>query len=177
MKKLNKREILIFAVCLAVVLMYVIYNFVILPMNERGSDISDQVMAAEKKLKKNRIIIQSGAGIDQQYQRLTKQLGVSTSKGAEFSQIISKLEGLAREANIHVANIQPQQALTKEVVRIYPVEIDIDGSWPSVAKFLYLVQAQPNFFNVDELNLERFSENVATLRGRMVLSRVRVGSN
>jgi Tfp pilus assembly protein PilO len=101
-------------------------------------------------------------------------VGKSASKGAEFSQIISKLEALAKEANIHMANVQPQQALTKGVVRIFPVEIDIDGSWPAMARFLYLVQAPPNSFNVEELNLERFSEAVTNLRGRIVLSRARI---
>ena len=176
--KLSKRELIIFIVCVILVVLYTLFKLIVVPLNEHGGDMGESIALAERKLAKNQQIILSGSAVEGQYKKIVDILGVSGSEGAEFSEIVTKMEGLAKEADIHVANVQPQRAYSKEAVRVFPVELTIDGSWPSIVKFLYLIQAQPNYFNVEELNLEKYSSSRSTLRGRIVLSRVRIiGAN
>jgi len=174
MKKFNKREYIILIVCSVLVLIFVISKFIISPLNDRGSDIKDSISLAQKKLDKNQQIVSSRSIIEEQYKKLVSSLGETSSEGTEFSLIVSNLEALAREANIHVANVQPQKAYNREQLRVYPIELEIDGQWPCIAKFLYLVQSGDAYFNIDELNLEKYSDTTGLLRGRVVLSRVRV---
>ena len=174
MKKLNKREVIVLVITVTLVAGYLIFQFVILPMQNKGSDATNDIVLAQRKLAKNQQTIRQGSGVNEQYQKLVEFLGISGSEGSEFSAMISKLEMLAKEANIHVVNVQPQRATTKEGIRNFPVELNIEGQWSAISKFLYLVQVQPNLFNIQELNIEKYSDTATSLRGRIVLSRVRV---
>jgi Tfp pilus assembly protein PilO len=174
MRKLNKREYIILAICVSLVLAYIGYQYYKNSSEESGSGIKGEIQIAQRKLAKNQSTIARGPGLNQQYLQLVKVLGTSKSEGVELSAMISKLEALARESNMHVANVQPQRTVTKDIVRIFSVELVVDGKWSSIAKFLYLAQSQPNFLNVEELNMEKYSDITSSLRGRIVLSRTRV---
>jgi Tfp pilus assembly protein PilO len=175
MRKLSKRELIIIIISAIIILSYVAYRFVSNSPSEDGG-LKGQIQMAHRKLGKNQAVISKGPAITQQYHQLVKILGVAKSEGVEVSAMVSKLEALAKESNMHVANVQPQRAVNKDIVRIFSVELVVDGKWSSIAKFLYLAQSQPNFLNVDELSLEKYSDITSSLRGRIVLSRIRVVS-
>ncbi|MBF0490286.1 MAG: type 4a pilus biogenesis protein PilO [Candidatus Omnitrophica bacterium] len=174
MIKLSKRELVIFILCLTLTIGFVVFKFVMTPLREHGGDVEDNIALAERRLEKSQQILRSETMVDAQYQKLVDVLGVFESEGAEFSDIVSRLEALAKEAGIHVVNVQPQAAMNKEDIRSFPVQLDIDGQWSAIARFLYVVQAQTNRFNVDEFNLEKYSDTGGSLRGRIILSRIRM---
>ena len=174
MKTLNRRELVILYVCAAVIGVYGIFMLAVRPLIERGEAIGGQIEAAERRLAKNVQTAQQAADVDAEYQRLVSILGTEGSEGAEGSSMVSKLEAAARQADVQIANMQPQRTVSKEILKAFPVEIVIDGKWPNIVKFLYLVQSDPNLFNVDRLSLEKYSDTTASLRGNFVLSRTRV---
>ena len=94
------------------------------------------------------------------------------SEDAQVPSIISKIEAAARQSNIHIANIQPQRTVTQKEARFLAVELEIDGQWLDIVQFLYLLQEQPNFYFINDLNLEKYSDSTDSLRGRVIISRM-----
>ena len=177
MVKISKRERSAIIAILIVVAGFGVFQFVISPLRQQGQDVADNIQLSRRKLEKMQRTIQQDAAVQKQYQQLADFLGVSGSEGSEFSSMVRTVEELAKETNVHVINVQPQRSVVKDEVRIFPLELSVDGQWSAIARFIYLAQAQPNFFSVEELNFEKFSDPGALLRGRVVLSRTRVAAS
>ena len=105
-------------------------------------------------------------------QRLIDLIGVSDSDESQMTTIVSRIESAARDGNIHIANIQPQKSVVQKQVKFLGVELEIDGQWLDIVHFLYILQQEPNFYFINELNLEKYSDMTNSLRGRIVISRM-----
>ena len=135
-------------------------------------DINDRLHVVKVKLMKARQMVAQKELVEHRFQKLAGLLGMADSEDAQMPAIVSKIEAAARESNVHIANIQPQKSVTQTEVRFLPVEVEIDGQWLDIVQFLYLLQQQPNFYFINEINLEKYSGTVNSLRGRIVISRM-----
>jgi len=172
MKKLNRREFSILMITLALFVFFVIFQFVIKPMRQGSSDINDRLRVVKAKLIKERQMVIQKPRVEARYQDLVNLIGMVGSDDAQMPTIVSKIDAAARESNIHIANIQPQKSITQKDLRFLAVELEIDGQWLDIVQFLYLLQKQPNFYFINELNLEKYSGVSSSLRGRIVVSRM-----
>jgi len=172
MKKLNRREFSILMITLALLVFFVIFQFVIKPMRQGSSDINDRLRVVKTKLIKARQMTAQKLQVEARYQNLVNLIGLVGSEDAQMPTIVSKIDAAARESNIHIANIQPQKSVTQKDLRFLAVELEIDGQWLDIVQFLYLLQKQPNFYFINELNLEKYSGVSSSLRGRIVVSRM-----
>ena len=172
MKKLNRREFSILMITLALLVFFVIFQFVIKPVRQGSSDINDRLRVVRAKLIKARQMVVQKPLVEARYQNLVNLIGVVASEDAQMPTIVSKIDAAARESNIHIANIQPQKSVTQKDFRFLAVELEIDGQWLDIVQFLYLLQKQPNFYFINELNLEKYSGVSSSLRGRIVVSRM-----
>ena len=172
MKKLNKRETLILVITLALAAIFIAYQFVIKPMHEGVLDINDQLRVAKDRLAKAHQMVAQKSLVAARYQNLVDLIGVAGSEDVQVPVIVSKIETAARESNIHIANIQPQKSVTQKEARFLSVDLEIDGQWLDIVQFLYLLQQQPNFYFINDLNLEKYSDTTDSLRGRIVISRM-----
>jgi len=172
MKKLNSRETLILFFTLGLIAIFIVFQFMIKPMHEGAVDINDQLRLDRAKLVKARQMMAQKPMVEARYQHLVDMIGVADSEEAQMPAIISKIEAASRESNIHIANIQPQKSVTQKEVMFLAVELEIDGQWLDIVHFLYLLQQQPNFYFINEVNLEKYSDTTSSLRGRIVISRM-----
>jgi Tfp pilus assembly protein PilO len=172
MKKLKPREKLILYITLGLLGVFIIYHFALKPMQEGSVDINDQLRVDQARLMKARQMVAQKALVESRYQNLEDLIGGVDSEDAQMPTIVSKIETAARESNIHIANIQPQKSITQKEASFLAVELEIDGQWLDIVQFLYLLQKQPNFYFINELNLEKYSDTSSSLRGRIVISRM-----
>jgi len=172
MKRLNPREMVILVITLVLAAFFLIFQFVIKPMHEGSVDTNDRLHQDLEQLAKARMLVAQKAKIEARYRHLVQLIGATDSDEAQMPAIVSKIEVAARQSNVHIANIQPQKASTRQEARFLAVELEIDGQWLDIVQFLYLLQQQPNFYFIDELNLEKYSGMVSSLRGRIVISRM-----
>lgn len=174
MKTLNRREKIILWLTIGVITVGMSVQLIVKPLRENSENVADQIEAAQKRLSKSKKLIEEANALQNDYQKLVDILGKASSEGVENSAMVAKLEEAAKAANVHISNMQPRRAVKRDPFLVISVDLTIDGTWSSVTRFLYDVQAQPNLFNIDEMNLEKFSDTASTLRGRLLISRFRV---
>lgn len=177
MIKLKQREKIILIFTVALITVYVVVYGVIKPLRNNGQDMTNQIRVTQERLRKSMHMIEKVKTLDNDYQKLVEVFGKASSEAAEASAMVARLESVARETNIHITNMQPQRAVNQGALTAFPVDLSIDGSWPDITKFLYEVQAAPDLFNIDEMNLEKYSDTASSLRGHIVLSRLRIASS
>jgi type II secretory pathway component PulM len=172
MKKLNPRETLILILTLGLTVFFIAYQFVIKPMHEGSVDINDRLRVDNARLSKARQMVDQKSIVENRYQHLMDLIGANGSDEAQMTVIVSKIESAAREKNIHLSNIQPQKTVIQKEARFLMVELEIDGQWLDILQFIYVLQQQPNFYFINEVNLEKYSGTTNALRGRIVISRM-----
>jgi len=172
MKKPTTREIIILIITLVLAAFFIAYQYVIKPMNEGSMDFNDRLRVDTEKFNKVRRLVDQKSLVEARYQSLVNLIGVVGSEEAQMPAIVSKIEAAARESNIHIANIQPQKSITQKEVRFLAVELEIDGQWLDIVQFLYSLQQQPNFYFINELDLNKYSDTTNSLRGRIIVSRM-----
>lgn len=172
MRKLNSRETIILVITFGLIVIFIVYQFLVKPMQEGSGDIDDQLRVDQLRLLKEHQMMAQSALIAARYQNLTNIIGVADSEEVQMPTIISKIETAARENNIHIANIQPQDSINKNEAKFLAVELQLDGQWLDITHFLYTLQQQPNYYFINELNLEKYSDSSSALRGRIVVSRM-----
>jgi len=172
MRKLDPREKIILIITLALIALFAAYQLMFKPMHEGSADINDRLRVDHARLVKARQMASRKTLVDARYKNLLSLIGTVDAEGSQMPTIVAKIETAARESNIHIANIQPQKSVTQKEVRFLAVELEIDGQWLDIVRFLYLLQQQPNLYFINELNLEKYSDTTNSLRGRIVVSRM-----
>ena len=170
MRKLNKREVVILVISLGLVITYMIRQMIIQSVEQGGEDIDNRLRLDQTRLMKAQKMLARSVDIRQRYQRLIELIGTAGSEGSEMSAMVAKIEAAAGEANIHIVNMQPQRVVSQKWKCFFPVELQVEGEWGNIVQFLHLVQSQPNYYFINELSLEKYSDTQGLLRGRIVLS-------
>jgi len=176
MKKLSRRETIILMVTLGMAVVFIVFQSVIKPMSESAVDIDDQIRLTQDHLIKARMMTTVKPQMEARYRHWLEVVGTKASEGSQMTVMVSKIESAARQTGVHISNILPQKAVSEKEVQFFPVELQIDGAWLDIVRLLYLLQQQPNFYFIDELNLEKYSDTANSLRGRVVLSCLRLVS-
>jgi hypothetical protein len=174
MRPLTKREKIIAALCQVLIFSFLVKEILFSSILPLGEGLEDRVGIMEQKIAKTKAIIQRRDVYDRQLNAFEKMLGLASSEGVEMSDMAGRIGSAARQVNVKVSNIQPLKPREEKYFQIFPVEVTLDGEWPGLAKFIYLMQSQENSFGVEEADLEKYDTNTAALRGRLVLTRVRL---
>ena len=174
MRRLNKREFAILVVCVALLLVFAARQWIVLPMLQSAGSIDDQIRVAQARLAKARGVLLLKPKVEGRYQRLVEVIGVAGSDAQEMSLVVYKVQAVANQANVHIANIQPQHTIVQETVSFFPVELEISGQWRNIAQFLYSLQSAPHYYFIDDLSLEKGADPSGMLSGRVTISRIRL---
>lgn len=172
MKKLSIREIRILIVTVALAVIFIAYQAIFKPISEGNAGTNDRLNADMRQLVKARKLISQKALVEARWRNLVDLIGTGDSEGAQMTTIISNIESAAHDSNVHIANISPQKSVAQKDAEFQTVELEIDGEWLDIVQFLYKIQQRPNFYFINELNLEKYSDSASALRGRIVVSRM-----
>ncbi len=170
----SKREKIILAISISLAAAFIFSQFIFKPVKEHEKGLLKRLMLDEQKLGKNTLILQRAKAINQQHEEFSKAIGESKSDENELSSMVSEIETVGGQVNVHIANMQPQKALSKGFHRRFAVRLTIDGNWSDITHFLHVLQGAPYYFDVEELLLEKYSTTTDALKGRLSLSRIRM---
>lgn len=169
MKKLNKRETIILIICLGLLLVFAVRQFIIVPLWERAGNIDSQIRVSQARLNKARQTLLLRDSVKEHYQKLVRLIGTAGSDAQEMSAMVDKVQAAANRAGVHVANIQPQKALNKEPVSFFPVELEISGQWKNIIQFIHALQSSPNYYFLSDLLLEKNADPRGVINGRFTI--------
>ena len=171
MRQLTQREQQILGVCGAVIFLYVSFRMVWIPSQSEGDVLKAKIEARTRLLEKDFKILQNGKTIAGQYDRYLSLLKQEGTDEQEMSAILSLIESLGNEIQLRFSQMKPLQVQREDFYSIFPVSLSMEDSLPKIDRFLYTVQNQPNFFEVEEIHLEKSSTQNNFLQARLVLKK------
>ncbi len=172
MRPLSNRERSILFLCILTVLIFIGYNGVVQPLRRKTETLKERVNSSEQKLKKQFSVLEKSKSGNKEYEQYLAIFRQSASDGQIMSSILSEIESVARENGMRIADMKPKKVKHIDFYNNFSVTLAMSGQLTDIVKFLYILQNQPHFFNIEELVIEKNSPRAPTLDCRLVLDRI-----
>ncbi len=172
-KRLTKREQVIFIVCLLLVLVYVGYRAVAKPLEEKLFFLDDEIEAQQKKLKKNLGVINKAKGLSQQYSKYLEGMKQSGTNEQVMTSLLAEIQEIAAQLGLKISDLKPKRVKKEEYYNYFSVSLTLDGDLKEILQFVYILQKEPHLFHVNEFNFEKGAQrNSQEIKTRLILSRI-----
>ena len=172
-RTLTKREKRIFAICVALIIVYGVYNGLIRPSGAMDVSLDQNIALQRRKLNKDTRVIEKAASLEGLYNFYFKRFKQTKTNEQVMSGIVAEVEGVAGRAQLQISNINPQKVRRVELFNRFSVSLTMEGQFTDVMHFLHLLQGEPHLFDVEEARIEKGGGHQTTLvRAQFVLSKI-----
>ncbi|MBU1932891.1 MAG: type 4a pilus biogenesis protein PilO [Candidatus Omnitrophica bacterium] len=164
-RNLSKRERYIFISVVIVVILAIFYNFILEPVFRKRRSLNNEIIITKARIRKSLKLLETQNTIINEYNAFTSNL-------TNISKILSYIEKEALLLEIKTANIRPRPVIKKEYYEEYIIELQIEGEFSNINKFISQLIKPPLFVTVKKLDLRRAAETSPYLKGTVILSKL-----
>ena len=159
----SKRERYIFIIILITALSAVAYNFIIGPFFKRWAEIDNEIIIKKTAIRKDLRLLKDRDLIVKEYDTYA-----SSIKG--MSGVLGYIEDKSVSLGIRTANIKPRPVIQKVLYKEYIIELQIEGSFVDLNRFISELVKPPLFITVKKFDL-RTRKASSLLKGTLILSK------
>lgn len=128
------------------------------PKVEELESLELQIQKEERVLNEYRLIAKALPEFERQYNIILRQYEAASKKlptDKEIPGLIDSIYGAVNEAGLESNTFTPQGEIKKDIYAEIPVQMEVFGSYFSIAKFFDRVARLPRIVNIYGLNLEK----------------------
>ena len=173
-KQLNQREKNTAIVTFLAVLIYGGYTFVYQPLKSELESMDQQISIQQEKKENNLVKIKEGQGLEEKYKSYIEEYKQSGTNEQVMSSLISEIENVAGQLNLHISDLKPQRVAKEEYWNNFSISVTLESSLSDAMHFLYILQDNKHLFRVEELRLEQARREEKQMRTSLVVSRILV---
>lgn len=163
-KLLKKREKIILYLVIGVVLFSFIFNFIISPVMAKYANLNKEITVTSVKLKKYMALLSQKERIQKKYaDEFNSVSSLSEFKQDSLVAALSELQNLAKNADIRIIDLRPQQGV-KTVSQPYKeiiIDMRVEGSMDGYFKFIYDIENSLWILRIKKFQLLSKSNSVA----------------
>ena len=162
---LSKREKYIFMTAAFLIASALLYNFVFEPGFKKWRTAGNEITTKRAKIDRGIKLIEKRNAVIQEYNKYAKAT-------KNISNILSYVENLADSLGIRTSNIKPGQGIEKGLYKEYDIELQIEGRFPDIIKFLSELIKLPTIAALKKCDFRASSENPSIFKGTIILSKI-----
>lgn len=170
-KILNKREKIILWLTAGVIAFSIIFKFFIMPVLTKNDDLNKEIKLTQAKLKRSLRLLKQKDYIKSKYSKFLPLDNVSGEPQDTSVSVLSELERLAKNANIHIIEIRPETTKKLGLYKEIFVDLRAEGAMSGYLKFIYDIEHSPLLLKIKKLQLTAKS-NAQTLEGSFSISQL-----
>ncbi|PIU41212.1 MAG: hypothetical protein COS99_06670 [Candidatus Omnitrophica bacterium CG07_land_8_20_14_0_80_42_15] len=171
--KLSKREKAVLFLCVGLIILSVLYNFILEPIAKKWIGFNSEIEIMRLKLKRSAEVVKRQRDIMDQYKSVSSFIKLdNASEEEEMAMLLDELEKLASSSSVRITNIKPRQSRESGYYKKYVVEVESEGNISGFSKFLYGIQNSRQFLDVEKLSLTTKGASSDLLKGQMVVVRI-----
>lgn len=153
-KFLSKREKAIFNIAIVIILLALAYNFLIEPLLVKNQDLNAKIKFARLRLNRYKQLLAQKDYLQSEHSKLPKGLTSSKTEEDKLVSLLSGLESLAKDANIRIVEIRPQNTqLESRRKKDIVINLKTEGMMNGYLKFVYLVENSALILNINSFKL------------------------
>jgi len=153
LKKLSKREIIIFYLAIAIVFMVISDRFIFGPLLSKIRLLDKEIENKERLLKKTLHIISQRQRIEKENEIYTAYSVQASSKEEEVASLLKIIENFASETGVQIIDIKPRKITSEgDLTKKYIVDLNFESEIDKAFVFMYKIDSSNLLIRV-----ERFS--------------------
>lgn len=173
MKNLSGREKFFITITILLVVGYVLVFVVFRVWTEQVEELDQRINAQKTKLARELKMIDSGKNMDRQFAANWEKFRISKSPQQVMSSILSQVEEIAGELKLKILELKPNTPQKEADLRLFSVNLMVEGSFKDIVKFVYMLQKDPYFFDVKQFRFDRdASSSESEISTRLVLEKM-----
>lgn len=171
--KLSSREKNILGVTIVLLVFTAGYYGVWTPLQNKFSDMEEQVFSLELKLRKAKVFLRQRDQVleeSKKYPNLTQMDAGSDQE--EITKLLDLIAETARKAGVSLSDVKPQSVGADKSTKRYVVELNAESDIQQLIQFAYDLQHSPQLLKVEQVNTSPKEDKSPTLRSFLVVTRV-----
>ncbi len=155
-KNLQKKQVLIMAVVMSVVILFLFKNFAYDTLNSKIQGVEVKLNEAKAKLTDANSIADRKELIDRELSLLQTKLaymGEMLPQKKEIPTFLKTIISRANDSNIRMITFQPTAIITREFYNEVPVSVNIRGSYNNLGQFFAKIGNLNRIVNVESVQL------------------------
>jgi Tfp pilus assembly protein PilO len=161
----SKRERYIFIATLVVISLALAYNFIIEPFFKKWNSVDAEIVKKRTVLKKSLKLLDNRNDIIKEFNNYASSI-------KNISKILSYVEEKAISSGIKTSNIKPNPENQKGLYKEYIIELQIEGTFSAISKFLSALIKPPAFIAVKKFEVKTAIDAPSFFKGTIVLSKL-----
>jgi len=156
MPKLNKKEKNLTIGFSIVISIFLIERFIFAPFIEKLESTTVRIKAEEEKTKRLMYMESQKESIEKTYEKLKPYIVLENSDGDTFSDIMNKIEDIAKQANIILLKMKPEiyDDRAEKNYNIRKVTLSVEGYLSEIVQFLYKIENSNYPLRIDKIDLK-----------------------
>ena len=171
-KVLTKRERKILYLTTGVIIFSIVFNILIAPFFKKNEDLNKEINLTRAKLRKYLWLLAQKETIQDKYKKLSPNFKLSGQEDTIVS-VLSELENLAKNANIHIVDIRPQSSKSSNLYKEFSIDLRAEGDMEGYLKFIYDIEHSLLSLTVKRLQLS-IKPNTQVLEGAFTIAQISV---
>jgi Tfp pilus assembly protein PilO len=152
-RKLNAREIILFALTGVAAVSAVGVRSFILPAYDEGSALRSKVRLQAAEYARLEANLQVKDSVNKQFERLGEKVSQSASDQMTLSDFLRELETLARHPSLTLINMKPLPVKNEVTHKIYRVKLSVAGKLQEILQFITDVTNGPDVTGLESFAL------------------------
>ena len=162
---LSKRERCIFISAVSIIILTLFYNFLFEPILKKWNTLNNEIVIKKTQFGKNLQLLKNRNKIISEY-------NTYASSVRNISKILSRIEREADSLGIKTYNIRPRPVIQKELYKEYIIELQIEGEFLNIDKFISQLAEPPLFITVVKFEFRKTAETSSYFKGTLLLSKL-----
>jgi len=162
---LSRREKYIFILTVVIVILAGVYNFILGPSFKKWHSLNSEIAIEKARVKKGLKLLETQNAIIDEYNSYVSSLG-------NISKILSYVERQSEALGIKTSNIRPRPVVQKGLYKEYIIELQIEGEFSDINKFVPLLIKSPIFISVKKFDFRNTGKTSSYLKGTLILSKL-----
>ena len=171
-KKLNKREQVLFFAVAGCVALWILYGFICEPLYNKWVKLGKDTELSKIKLKKGIQIFKQKESMDTEYDKYIENFTAVGTDEEEMAVILNEIETKARKSYVRITNMKPRRVVKKKNFRMFYVELDTEASMRNILSFIKTLKDSKFALRVERLSLNSRAKDPSILIGKMTVSRL-----
>ena len=176
MRRLTKREKIIFVICGAMLSVLLMYRVVVIPLAQGMDRLQRNIELRRGELSKNIRIIKKAEALSEGSESYVNQFKQTESNKEVMSSLISEIEEAANKLDLPIPEVKPKKVEKQEYVNRFSVNLVMESEWIDSLRFIHSLQEEPHFFSIKDASFEKglAVKGSTAVRTEVVLEKVLV---
>ncbi|MBU4342545.1 MAG: type 4a pilus biogenesis protein PilO [Candidatus Omnitrophica bacterium] len=158
----SKREKYILIATFAIIISALAYNFILEHTFKKWSSLNNEIVIKKTAIRNGLRLLETRNTIISEYSDYAVD-------PAGVSKILRYIEKKALSSEIKTANIRPRPVVQEELYKKYVIELQIEGEFSDINKFVSMLFKPPIFISLEKFDLRASETKSTRLKGTLIL--------